>query len=57
MNKQKRAKIVAQVKRDRAARREAEISLGLPKVHAQVWRTSKRDQQSRKQIPNTVRGL
>lgn len=42
MDKQRNEKIIRQVKRDRAARRQAEIDLQLPKVHAKVIDKSKK---------------
>lgn len=48
-------KIPQWIKYERAARRLVEIELQLPKEHAKVWLTSKKDKASRKKVPNTVR--
>lgn len=55
MDKRQREKIMKQVKRERAARRQVELEQGLPRVTGKIHRTSKRDRNSRKQAPNTVR--
>ena len=51
MTKDKRNKIIAQVRRDRAARREAEK--GLPQVRAHIALTHKLDIAAK--VKNTVR--
>jgi hypothetical protein len=53
--KSKVQRINEQVKRERAARRQVEIELQLPKVIGKVWDTHKRDKTTRKQVSNTVR--
>ena len=48
MDKQKRKRILDQVKLDRAARRAVELESGTPRVNGKVFLTSKKDRERRR---------
>ena len=55
MTKAEREKIIAQVRLENGASRVVALELGLPQIFSNVWKTSKKDQNSRKKVPNTIK--